>query len=135
MYFLIEEMIETLKSDASMTGVTVAELYAVDKVGSLMVTISESPGAGYLFPDGKPRYINSVYQIEAYARQGDGKTANKRCRELLSAADAVINKRYGLTQVGEATFAPYMEDRTVMRGVIRYTSVIDTKENFIYRDV
>lgn len=135
MYFLTDEMIDTLKSDPSMTGVKIADLYDVDKMTVPMVTISESPGQGYLFPDGHPQYIRTLFQVEAYAKQGNGKSANKRARELLSAADAVLYKKYGLTQQGEAVFAPYMEDRTVVRGVIRYYAVIDTKTNYIYRYV
>lgn len=135
MYFLIEEILETLKSDVSMAGVKVADFYDVDKVSVPMVTVKESPGPGYLYPNGQPRVIRSLYEIEAYARQGEGKSANKRARELLSAADAVIRKKYGFTQIGQATCDPYIEDRTVMRGVIRYYAVIDTKENIIYRYV
>lgn len=135
MYFLIEEMIETLKADPLMAGVKVADIDDVDKMTVPMVTVSESPGQGYRFPDGKPQYIRSLYQVEAYAKQGNGKTAKQNARALISVADAILYNKYGLTQVGEATFSPYMEDRSVMRGVIRYYAVIDTKTNYIYRYV
>lgn len=135
MYFLIEEMIETLKSDPSMAGIKVAETYAVSEMKVPMVTMSEEPGQGYMYPDGKPRVIRSLYQLETYSKQGGGKTALQNARELMDRATTIINKRYGLTQFGQARFAPYMEDPSVIRGVVLYYAVIDTETDFIYRNV
>lgn len=135
MYFLIEEMIETLKSDASMAGVKVDETYSVAQMRVPMVTISEEPGDGYLFPDGNPRVIRSLYQLETYTKQGNGKTALQNARELMNRATSIINARYGLTQNGTARFAPYMEDESVIRGVVTYYAVIDTETDIIYRNI
>lgn len=135
MYFLINEMIDTLKAAPSMAGVKVAETYAASEMKAPMVTVSEEPGPGYLHPDGKPRVIRTLFQVEVYAKQGNGKPATQNARELMDLATTVINTRYGLTQSGQARFAPYMEDQSVIRGVVLYYAVIDTETNIIYRYV
>ena len=133
MYFLINELVNALKESPLLEGVKAAEAYDVSGIDTPMVSLSESPGNGVLFPNGVPRVIRSYYQLEVYARQKDVVTALENARRLMSNADEVLTGRYGLTQMGEPVFAPYMQDRTVIRGVVRYYALIDTKENIIYR--
>lgn len=135
MYFLISELINVLKESPVLEGVKVAEAYDVTEVNAPMVSLSESPGNGALFPNGNPRLIRSYYQLEVYARQKNGKTALENARTLMSNVDEILTRQYGFTQTGESTFAPYVEDRTVIRGVVRYYALIDTKENIIYQNV
>lgn len=133
MYFLINELVNALKESPLLEGVKAAEAYDVAGIDTPMVSLSESPGNGVLFPNGVQRIIRSHYQLEVYTRQKDGVTALENARRLMSNADEVLTGRYGLTQMGEPVFAPYMQDRTVIRGVVRYYALIDTKENIIYR--
>lgn len=136
MILIGDEIIKVLQEKLTFPKVSVRDFYAVSKVAPPMVTINELPGEGVLFPDGQPKIVRNSFQVEVYCKQASGPqvmTAIAAAKALMLEVDAVLNSEFGLTQVGDAPFAPYMADESIIRGVARYRGDIDTRTQIIYR--
>jgi len=137
MIFVAKEIVKVLSENLTFPGVSVQEFYKVISLKPPLVTVNELPGKGVYFPDGQPRFVQNTYQIEAYCKQYLGQAGNvtklEAAQELLKELDIIIQEKFGLTQVGDVDLKPYINDPTIMRGVVRYRGIIDTKTEFIYR--
>lgn len=137
MIYIGDQIIAALRERLEYPQVIVKDFYSVAKVSPPMVTLNEMPGPGLLFPDGQPRIVRNSFQIEIYCSAGrvDGKavTAIQAAKALMQQVDHILNSVYGLTQVGDMIFSPYITDQTIMRGVARYRGDIDTLTEIIYR--
>ena len=130
------DLVEALKK-VNVPGLKVCDAYDVTAMTPPLITLYEQPGPGVLYPDGKPVIVRNLFQLEVYCRQGriDGAVRSAgACARLLMEKAAAVMEGFGLTQQGEMAFAPYINDTTIMRGVARYTGVIDTKTEIIYRE-
>lgn len=129
------DILEALKK-VDHPNLKVSDAYDVTAMTPPLITLYEQPGPGVLYPDGKPRIVRNLFQLEVYCKQGrfDGavKSASFCARRLMEKAAAVM-EGFGLTQQGEMAFAPYINDTTVIRGVARYSGVIDTGTEIVYR--
>ena len=137
MILIGDQIISKLQQLLTFPNVTVKDFYTISKINPPMVTVDEYPGEGILFPDGQPKIVRNTYQVEFYckAQSIDGKPtpAISCAKKLASESDKILNQVFGLTQVGDAVFSPYVQDQTVIRGVVRYRGDIDTRTEIIYR--
>lgn len=137
MILISDQIISKLQESITFPNVTVKDFYSISKVSPPMVTVDETPGEAVLFPDGKPKIVRNSYQIEVYckAQSVEGKPASaiSCAKQIAIEVDNILNQSFGLTQVGDASFAPYIQDQTVMRCIIRYRGDIDTRTEYIYR--
>lgn len=137
MIYIGDQLISRLKADIQFPNLSVRDFYSVSKVSPNLVTVDEMPGEGVIYPDGMPKIVRNSYQIEIYCKQQtiDGRIvpAVEAARMLLARVDDVLIHVFGLTQVGTAVFSPYVQDTTMIRGVVRYRGDIDTRTEIIYR--
>lgn len=137
MILIGSQIIARLQAELTFPKVTVKDFYSVTRISPPLVTVDEMPGEGVLFPDGQPRIVRNSFQIEVYCKQqsvdGAGLTAIHAAKMLMAQTDSLLNTDFGLTQIGDIVFSPYVSDQTVIRGVARYRGDIDTKTEIIYR--
>lgn len=137
MILIGDQIITRLQSDLTFPKVIVKDFYSISMVAPPMVTLNEMPGEGVLFPDGQPKIVRNSFQIEVYCKQqmanGIAMTAIAAAKALMLEVDAFLNSTFGLSQVGDVPFSPYVSDQTIMRGVARYRGDIDTRTEMIYR--
>lgn len=137
MILIGEQILNRLKTAITFPKLSVKDFYSVSKVAAPLITVNEIPGAGVLFPDGQPKIVRNSFQFEIYGKaqtvNGTPMTAIAIAQSLMLQMDEILNKEFGLTQVGDVSFAPYASDQTIMRGVTRYRGDIDTRTEIIYR--
>lgn len=137
MILIGNQLIASLKENLTFPGVDVRDFYSVAKISPPLVTLNEQPGEGYLFPDGKPRIVTNTYQVETYCRamKLEGKTLPgvEACKQLMVEVCQHLEDQYGLTQVGDASFQPYVQDGTILRGIVRFRGRIDKRTEIIYQ--
>lgn len=138
MIFIGDQIIESLKENVAFPGVSVKDYYAVSGLTPPLITVNELPGIPIRFFDGQPYIVRNSFQIETYGKaqnvDGEAVPAVEVSKTLMEQTDRILNKVFGLTQVGDATFSPLPSDPTVIRGVVRYRGDIDTKTEIIYRE-
>lgn len=138
MIFIGEQIIESLNENITFPGVSVKDYYTVSKLTTPLITVNEMPGIPIRFFDGQPYVVRNSYQFETYGKaqmlDGNPVSAVEVAKQLMEQTDLILNTVFGLTQVGDATFAPLPSDPTVIRGVVRYRGDIDTITETIYRE-
>jgi hypothetical protein len=61
-------------------------------------------------------------------------TAKESVREIMNIlVDYLQPPEYNIQRIGTPAIMPYIEDETVMMGVLRYNCVYDKETNLIYR--
>ena len=138
MIFIGDQIIEYLKQNIDFPAVSVKDYYAVSDLTTPLVTVNEMPGVPTHFFDGQPYVVRNSYQLETYgkAQTVNGKVlpAVQVAKQLMEQVDELLNTKFGLTQIGDASFAPLPSDPTVIRGVVRYRADIEVKSETIYRE-
>ena len=137
MILIGNQIIEKLQETLTFPKVTVKDFYSISKVTPPMVTLNEMPNSGVIYPDGMPKIVSNSFQIEVYCKaqkiEQKQVSAIEASKLLTQEVDNILNSFFGLTQVGEINFSPYVSDQTVMRAVARYRGYIDIRTEIIYR--
>ena len=75
------------------------------------------------------------YQITVYSRDMQDYIAIDSVRKMLNIIDDYLQiPRYNMQRMGSPAIIPYVSDRTIMTGAIRYSCVYDKDTNLIYRN-
>ena len=137
MILIGDQIISYLKENLTFPVEDVRDFYSISKVSPPLVTLNEMPGEGYLFPDGKPKIVTNTYQMEVYCKSmilmGQAVPAITACKMLMEESCQLLEDYFGLTQVGDASFQPYIQDDSILRGIVRFRGRIDKKTEIIYR--
>ena len=80
------------------------------------------------------RTIALGYQITAYSRDMQDYDAIDSIKKILDIIyDYIQIPRYNMERVGTPAIMPYINDATIMTGILRYSCVYDIETNLIYR--
>ena len=72
------------------------------------------------------------YQIVCYSRDMDEYDYIDSVRFMLQLVDECISENFKMQRIGSTVIQPYITDKTIMTGTVRYTCVYDKETNLIY---
>lgn len=72
------------------------------------------------------------YQIICYSRDMEEHDYIDSVRFMLELVDDCISSNYKMQRMGSTIIQPYITDKTIMTGIIRYSCVYDKETNLIY---
>ena len=74
------------------------------------------------------------YQFTVFSRDMQDYTAKESVRQIISIIiDYLQPPEYNMQRIGAQAIMPYLSDKTVMMGVVRYNCVYDKDTNLIYK--
>lgn len=134
---LTDDIIELLGTQTYLTTVkTIAEGYPRSAPLYPAIIVHEIDNTSRQVLNGEELLANLAYQIEIYAKDmvvDSTPTSSKTVvKEIAKVIDLAVNSQYGFTRM-VATLAPYDKDTTVSRYVLRYSAILDTRTDILYR--
>lgn len=72
------------------------------------------------------------YQIVCYSRDMEENDYIDSVRFMLELIDECISGNFKMRRIGSTVIQPYITDKTIMTGTVRYVCVYDKETNLIY---
>ncbi len=78
------------------------------------------------------RTTDLTYQFVCYSRDTEEYDYIDSVRFMLSIIEDYIRGNYKMQRMGDVVIQPYITDKTIMTGTVRYSCVYDKETNLIY---
>jgi len=134
---LTDEIIALLRLQTyPVTVKTIVEGYPKSAPLYPAITVHEFDNSSRQVLNGEELFADLAYQIEIYAKDmmvANVPTSSKTTvKAIAGVIDTIVNSQFGFTRM-VATYAPYDKDVTVSRYVLRYSAILDTRTDILYR--
>lgn len=138
MVSILDEIIEYMKEyEFSVPIKDVRETYSPKSPVYPMVTVEETRNSPDLQLHGELIRSKLNYRFEIYGRDtsiGDTVLTKRQVvRKIGNDIDTIMRTKYGMKCISSPQILPYTTDNSVLRYIITYTGVIDTRTMIIYQ--
>lgn len=134
---LVDEVIALLEAQTyPVTIKTLCEGYPRKNPMYPAIIVHEFDNSSRTVLNGEEHLANISYEIEIYAKDmlvdGTPTSSKTVVKDIAGVIDDAVNEQFGFTRM-VATLVPYNKDETVARYILRYTAILDTRTDYLYR--
>lgn len=138
MVTITDEIIEKLKSNEfSIPVKDVRDTYSTKSPVYPMITVEEIFNRPVLQIHGEEIQSRLDYRFEIYGRDISLNGVLSTKREVVTTLgielDELMRTTYGMKRSGSTTILPYSSDGSILRYIVTYSGIIDTRTMIIYQ--